>query len=299
MSFPDFLGIGAQKAGTTWLHHNLARHPEIWLPPVKEIHHLDHRPPPLVVRLLARKAHLRAARDLALAELAARLRGAGGERLGWALRLWLAPRHDDWYARLFPDDWPGRCGEICPGYARLAPERVATIAARRPDLRIIYLLRDPIERAWSAAAMRFRKPRFGGDIARAPDEAVVRFLKRAKTDRHGDYLRNLAAWERHFPRTQIYIGFFDRLQEDPAALLREILAFLGVDHSPARIPPDVAVARNRGRGERPPERFRRLLAQLYIARIRALHARFANAYTAAWLERAERWSAGAVAEAAA
>jgi hypothetical protein len=32
--FPDFLGIGAQKAGTTWLHHNLRSHPDIWPPPV-------------------------------------------------------------------------------------------------------------------------------------------------------------------------------------------------------------------------------------------------------------------------
>ncbi len=299
MSFPDFLGIGAQKAGTTWLHHNLSRHPRIWLPPVKEIHHLDHRPPWLPERLLARKAHLRAARDLALRELSDRLAGRGGERLGWALRLWLAPRDDDWYARLFPDGWPGRTGEICPGYARLSEARVATVAARRPDLRIVYLLRDPVERAWSAAAMRFRKPRFGGDIARAPETAVVAFLRRAKTDRHGDYLRNLAAWERHFPAEQIFVGFFDRLREDPRAFLLEILAFLGVGSDPSRVPPDVNEPRNRGRGERPPPHFRRFLAELYIDRIRALHARFANAYTAAWLERAERWRRGETEERAA
>jgi hypothetical protein len=39
--YPNFLGIGAQKSGTTWLHDNLARHPQVWLPPVKEIHYFD------------------------------------------------------------------------------------------------------------------------------------------------------------------------------------------------------------------------------------------------------------------
>ena len=38
---PDFLGIGAQKAGTTWLHDNLSCHPELYLPPEKEIHYFD------------------------------------------------------------------------------------------------------------------------------------------------------------------------------------------------------------------------------------------------------------------
>ncbi len=40
--YPDFLGIGAQKSGTTWLHDKLWRHPQVWLPPIKELHHLGH-----------------------------------------------------------------------------------------------------------------------------------------------------------------------------------------------------------------------------------------------------------------
>ena len=39
--FPDFIGIGAQKAGTTWLHRNLQAHPGIWMPKEKEIHCFD------------------------------------------------------------------------------------------------------------------------------------------------------------------------------------------------------------------------------------------------------------------
>ncbi len=40
--YPDFLGIVAQKSGTTWLHDKLWRHPQVWLPPIKELHHLGH-----------------------------------------------------------------------------------------------------------------------------------------------------------------------------------------------------------------------------------------------------------------
>ena len=42
-NLPDFLGIGAAKTGTTWLHHNLRAHPGLHLPDVKEVHYFDGR----------------------------------------------------------------------------------------------------------------------------------------------------------------------------------------------------------------------------------------------------------------
>ena len=41
--YPDFVGIGAQMAGTTWLGHNLQLHPEIWMPGIKELHYFNER----------------------------------------------------------------------------------------------------------------------------------------------------------------------------------------------------------------------------------------------------------------
>ena len=38
----DFMGIGAQKAATTWLAQNLRQHPDVWIPPRKELHYFDH-----------------------------------------------------------------------------------------------------------------------------------------------------------------------------------------------------------------------------------------------------------------
>ena len=39
---PDFLCVGAQKAGTSWLYRQLELHPDFWMPPVKELHYLDN-----------------------------------------------------------------------------------------------------------------------------------------------------------------------------------------------------------------------------------------------------------------
>src|SRR5215471_17299234 len=38
---PDFLCVGAHKAGTTWLYRQLDSHPDFWMPPVKELHYFD------------------------------------------------------------------------------------------------------------------------------------------------------------------------------------------------------------------------------------------------------------------
>src|SRR5204862_8294166 len=40
----QFLGIGAQKAGTTWLYEMLRLTPEVWMPPVKELHYFSRSP---------------------------------------------------------------------------------------------------------------------------------------------------------------------------------------------------------------------------------------------------------------
>ena len=38
---PDFLCVGAQKGGTSWLYQQLESHPDFWMPPVKELHYFD------------------------------------------------------------------------------------------------------------------------------------------------------------------------------------------------------------------------------------------------------------------
>ncbi|MDY6993754.1 MAG: sulfotransferase [Pseudomonadota bacterium] len=38
---PDFIGIGAQRSGTTWVANVMSLHPEIWVPPLKELHYFD------------------------------------------------------------------------------------------------------------------------------------------------------------------------------------------------------------------------------------------------------------------
>jgi len=291
--FPEFLGIGAQKAGTTWLYENLRRHPQVWLPPVKELHYLDHKPPSLRKRLFGKTETLKTARShLARQALSVASGTASLEQLRWAWRYCLAPRNDSWYESLFPRIEGKVTGEICPGYARMDATAVARVHRLMPDARIIYLLRDPIGRAWSTAVMHFRKPKFGS-IDRYEDERIKAHLAAPKTLVHGDYLTNLGSWRQHYPEEQIFIGFFDELTASPGTLLKDVLEFLGLDASAATIPDDVAKKRNAGKGEPVPEQFRAFLAKQHHAQIVDLNKAFQNDYTKRWLQTAETYLEGA------
>ena len=67
--FPDFLVIGGQKCGTTWLQDNLEQHPQIWLPPTKEVHYFDRGNPPLLKRLFSTTKRMKKARGHFISEL--------------------------------------------------------------------------------------------------------------------------------------------------------------------------------------------------------------------------------------
>jgi hypothetical protein len=280
--YPDFLGIGAQKCGTTWLYDNLARHPDIWMPPVKEMHYLDHRPPLLVTRLLSRSSHHRAARVHLRNCLLAAWRGGSRADLAWAARYCLSPRDDRWYGSLFPKTEGHISGEICPGYARLGPDEVGHVHKLMPEAKIIYLLRNPVERAWSALAHHFRE-HYAGGIETIPESEIEARLHKPKSWRHGEYLKNLAAWEAHYPSDQIFIGFFDDLQESPKSLLGTILDFLKVDGGEQGVPGGVETRRNPGRGEEVPPQLERVLARAFADEVRGLNDRFDNAHTRRWL----------------
>jgi hypothetical protein len=283
--FPDFLGIGAHKAGTTWLDVNLGEHPQIWMPPIKDVHFFDHPSSTLRKRLLGRKDYQRAARGQALQTFARFPRDRDWAALSWSLRYWLGARGDDWYQSLFAHRDGCVTGEVTPSYAPLSEDRIRHLHERIPTIKIIYLLRNPIDRAWSNAAMHLRKmPRNGSD--RVSDDWIVAHLGRQKMIARADYLRNLQRWERHVGRDRIFVGFFDQLERDPAGLLKAVFEFLGVGSTAEFIPPTVGVKRNAGGPSGVPVRFRASLAKLHHQHIAALHGHLNNSYTKAWLDSA-------------
>lgn len=280
---PDFLGIGAQKAGTTWLWSNLRQHPDLWLPPLKEIHFFDRSlryPSPLMRRFYDGRwfRHLRR-------RAAERWEARTIAGLSWDVNYFLRRRDRGWYERVFAPGAGRRTGDITPAYSALSRAEVERVRAMVPEAQILFLMRDPLDRAWSGARMAARLR--GLDLG---DEArLARYFEAQRAGR-GDYLRTLATWEACYPPERFFIGFFEDIVQDPAGFLTRVHAFLGVRSGPEFVPAGAGEKANESAEAELPEAPLRLLARLYLADLELLAARFGG-WPASWLARARRVAA--------
>ena len=191
-----FLGIGAQKAGTTWLFSMLSRHPALSFPAGKEIHFWDQQ----------------------------------------------YDKGIDWYRSLFRSDNPCLEGEITPAYAILAPERIRECHANFPHVRLIYLIRNPIERAWSAALMALKRAEM--TLPEASDQWFIDHFNSAGSRARGDYAGCIATWTHVYPEDQLLIRPYEMLRDEPRQLLADICAHIGVAENPLTALDDGELRRN-------------------------------------------------------
>lgn len=216
MRLPDFIIIGAAKAGTTSLYASLSGHPDIFMSTPKEPEFFARDD-----RHSAGIAH---------------------------------------YAQLFAGAGPGQvCGEASTLYslASLFPETPARIRAAVPGVKLIYVLREPVARAYSyyvqlvknrqnaaeeaSVARSFEECLFPEDHpGRAPRDAFFAGFDAHLPDRPelfldgSDYARQIRAYLAHFDRSDLHLVSFEAFMANPDAALADVCTFLGVD--PTRLP---------------------------------------------------------------
>lgn len=288
---PRFLGIGAQKAATTWLEHCLRKHPAIWLPPRKELHYFDVRENGWwgARRVFGPRSALRRLRRELAPRLRADVRYLDIKGLRWDLRYFFGRRTDAWYLSLFPRESGSVSGEITPAYSTLDETGVAHVHRLLPDVKLIFLMRDPIDRSWSQ--MRMDLAGKGRRIEELSLEDLVAIARGDSIALRSDYGRTLRNWGRHFPAHRFFVRFLEDVRDRPELLLEELFDFLGVARY---LPLDANLLKRRVHARSGPEippRLARELARLHLDTIRAVESRFGGA-AVAWRERAERLAAG-------
>jgi hypothetical protein len=298
LSFPDFLGIGAPRSGTSWLAKNLSRHPEVWTPPLKELHYFDQRigEPSFgapVARLLAKQDADEWYPWVWRYQLKARLR-SHWERLDpkallWDLRFFARSPSDRWYASLFRGGKGKTTGEVTPQYSILEEEGVARIQSLMPDARILFLIRNPIERAYAASVWRLhmliaRDLLKGQTVEAATEAQLLEGFDHPEVRAETDYLQILEKWRRFYPDEQIFVGFIEDIHFHPVRLLRHIYRFIGVDASYAQKALKGKV--NARSPKHMPSNAATYLASRYHEDLRLLSERFGG-YASFWLYCAE------------
>lgn len=187
MVLPNFLVIGAEKGGTTWLHTQLKKHPDIFLPNSKEVHFFNKYNSNFV-------AH---------------------DYFKFGL---------NWYCNFFKDYKKQKAiGEVTPMYICDA-EAPLRIKQTLPDVKLIAILRNPVQRAYSHYWMAKHKNHTALSFDGVIEQEEPRFIKR------GLYYQQLKTYYELFKPQQIMVLFYEELFKDPAYWLLQICKFLEVNN---------------------------------------------------------------------
>jgi sulfotransferase family protein len=207
-TMPSFLVVGAAKAGTTALYQWLRQHPDVYVTPTKETNFF------------------------ALESQRADFAGPGDDV---AINRFSLTNLDD-YRRQFDGVGPERAvGEVCPLYL-YSPRAAERIRHHVPDAKLVAILRDPIERAYSNFLHQRRDGReplagFADALAAEPERIAANWEWFWHYRQVGLYGEQLARFEGELRDGRMRVYLHDDLEQDPASLLRDLLGFLGVDDS--------------------------------------------------------------------
>ncbi len=275
------------------MSHNLQLHPEVWMPGIKELHYFNDRiddPKNPFSRLYGKMRGEGTVnyrwRQQVRSRLRRHWRRFSREDFLWDLKYYAGKPSDRWYASLFE---PGRGsvkGEITPAYSMLDRDRIARVHDLAPEAKLIFMMRNPLERAWSQLVMRLDKSgKIDAGFARR--KRAHRQFEREGSRSRTDYLRTLENWSMFYPEERIFVGFLEDIHFFPEELLSSVYEFLDVD----------ATFKPQGVGERVHARSSgRMLAEsaVYLARLYReellrLNEHFGG-YASFWLHCAEKLS---------
>lgn len=238
--FPKFLGIGAARSATTWLSDRLSAHPDVWIPRIKELHYFTRAPKyfgpshlndtSLVRKLTSGEQSCRRYRQKLYRAVGSNLLRPSVSKLRWDANYLLRRPGDRWYASLFTQGHSRVTGEITPRYAALEADDISRLQELMPEVKIIYIMRDPVERAWSL--VRYHAKKYGRPLTALPYPDLLKRVFHPSVQRQSDYESILERWRQVFPPEQLLILYYDDVANSPDALLKRIATFLGIDPAP-------------------------------------------------------------------
>jgi hypothetical protein len=230
----NFLGIGVQKSASSWLWSILKEHDDIWMPPRKELHYFDRSlcyPSPsflatdkLIDRLSSDESHNKIFKNRLTSELGSKV-DRREKNIKWYSNYFLGTYNDEWYVSLFEDGEGKVKGEFTPAYSILNKKDIEHIHTLFPSLKVILILRNPIERAWSQA--RFYMTRNSFNINSDVDK-LKEFIDSDIQMTRGDYINIINNWSSIFSKENLFIGFYDEIEEDNQKFISKVCDFLEI-----------------------------------------------------------------------
>ncbi|MEM7679817.1 MAG: sulfotransferase [Pseudomonadota bacterium] len=236
---PNFIGIGMERAATSWVQKMLVAHPDIWVPPVKSLHYFNRIEKGyshdksrfrryLLRRLADRKAIFK--RNPDRPEL---YKNSLFRQVQWDWAYFSGRKSNTWYQNLFHARYTkGRvCGEITPNYSKISPSIVKRMTNDFPDAKLILMLRHPYDRLRSGLFYHFKHEQ-NRRFFMVEDFEMEEYLRQDEVLHKSSPTAILNKWTRHVSEDRLFIGVqTNDMSEYVEDFLKEIYSFVGVDPS--------------------------------------------------------------------
>jgi len=222
------LCVGAQKSGTTWLHAQLKDHPQIGFSNVKEIHYFNtiHKGSLLLARRKVNRLEKiiknnRTALERHFANWSA------GKPVNKGLQQLLSPVDNQWYIGQFPKNNRKYCADFTPEYALLPDAGFENIKQVCKNSKIIFIMRDPIERAKSA--MRYFYETQGKTITDISHEQILKLATSDLIIQMSSYDITINRLDKHFAQHNVLYLFFENVMQDKQSGINRVTDFLDIE----------------------------------------------------------------------
>ncbi len=227
MTIPDLLlCVGAQKSGTTWLYNRLADHDQMRQASHKELHYFTAvhcgglMGPMLKMNAMKRmiERHPQRVAKFIRAQ-------ATGEKPPRDVARVFRPMNDNWYAGMFQG--PGRFAmDFSPEYAQLPDaghDHIKRISERQ---KLIFIMREPLDRALSAVRYVFKQG--GRNIRDASTEDILEVARKPVIADLSRYDDTVATLERNYPEADLRFFFYETMMREKAQTLNNVCDWLGI-----------------------------------------------------------------------
>jgi hypothetical protein len=228
----------------------LQREPRVFLPHAKELHFFDEDP--------GYSRH-------------------SGDGLRWRRPFYFDmqnPAHLRWYWMQFHDAADRIKGEITPTYAMLSRARVELIAGLNSRMKVIYLIRNPVDRAWSALRNTMYQQKGRRYVTEASPQRLGELIMHPEVLRHGHYREAIDTWGGVIAPERILYLFYDDILAHPGSELARIHAFLGLGEPSPAVQKMTRARINAAPSVKLPANIKKRLSEYYAPQIEFLERRF-------------------------
>ena len=253
--FPDFLIVGPQRTGTTWLHAMLREHPEVFLSEPKELFYFSRLKQPDNPKFES-------------------------DDLGWYLDFFRERPLYYAYKQAMALARHGRTyrarvrGEATASYAAIDRDVIEEITVLAPDVKVIMMVRNPVERAWSHAKKDLSRNR-SRPLSDVTEQEFHDFFSDPYQLRCARYAACIENWSSCLRDGNLLVGRFDDVSTRPEDFLRETCRFIGVSDERRYVPKSVGEAVNPTASSGVPDDHREFLEELLAEELAVWRERFA------------------------